>query len=81
MTAAATAVTADGWSSPERWLRPAEVQAVLGLGRTATYDLIAAGTWTVLAIGGRTVRVSERSLLAWIRARTVRGDTDGTAWR
>ena len=46
-------------------LRPAEVAAALGIGRSKTYALIAGGTIPSLRIGG-SLRVPAEQLRTWV---------------
>jgi excisionase family DNA binding protein len=50
-------------------LKPAEVSATLGLSRTKTYALIASGGLPSVRIG-RSVRVPNAALQAWIEQQT-----------
>jgi excisionase family DNA binding protein len=50
-------------------ITPQEAAAMLGIGRTKTYDLIAAGQLPSVRIG-RCVRVPLAGLRAWIEAAT-----------
>ena len=54
----------------ERLLRPIEVQARLGLGRTKVYEMLAAGVLPSVELGPRCHRVPENALDEWIRLNT-----------
>ncbi len=58
-------------------LRAEQVARALGLGRSKTYELMAAGQLPVVRIG-RSVRVPREALEEWVRQQTVT-DADGTA--
>jgi excisionase family DNA binding protein len=47
-----------------------EVAAILGLGRSKTYELVASGTIPSVRLGPRVVRVPQDALDAWLRANT-----------
>ena len=53
-----------------RLLRPSEVQARLGLGRTKVYEMMAAGVLPSVELGPRCHRVPENALDDWIRVNT-----------
>jgi excisionase family DNA binding protein len=63
----------DGWDQPGRplLLRAAEVAAILGIGRSTVFELVAAGELPVVRIG-RSVRVPRHALYGWIEERTER---------
>jgi excisionase family DNA binding protein len=54
----------------ERLLRPSDVQARLGLGRTKVYEMMAAGVLPSVELGRRCHRVPENALDDWIRLNT-----------
>lgn len=54
----------------ERLLRPSDVQARLGLGRTKVYEMMAAGVLPSVELGPRCHRVPENALDDWIRLNT-----------
>jgi excisionase family DNA binding protein len=54
-------------------LRPGQVAVILGLGRSTTYQLMAAGVLPTVRIG-RAVRVPKDALERWIAARTQQPD-------
>lgn len=47
-------------------LRPAEVAALIGTSRSTAYELIAAGTWRIVRMGNRGIRVLRRDLERWV---------------
>ena len=53
-------------------LRPDEVAALIGLGRSKTYELIASGALPVVRIG-RAVRVPRAQLEEWVRRQATVG--------
>jgi len=55
-----------------------EVAALLGLGRTKAYELMARSEIPVIRIG-RSVRVPRKALIQWISERTI--GSDGAPWR
>ena len=52
------------------WLTLAEVQRVLDLGRTKTYELVAAGEIPAVKIG-RVLRVNREELDRWLETKRV----------
>jgi putative molybdopterin biosynthesis protein len=54
----------------KEWLTIAEVQRVLGLGRTKTYDLVARGEIPAIRIG-RVLRVNPEELDRWLETKRV----------
>jgi excisionase family DNA binding protein len=71
-----TRVGADGAAAvppdAERLLKAEEVGAILGLGRSKTYELIARRQLPVVHIGSA-VRVPHRRLMRWIEEHTMEG--------
>ncbi len=59
-------------------LRVAEAARILGIGRTKTYELVAAGAIPTVRIG-RAVRVPKAALYIWIQSQTS-GPTAGVAF-
>lgn len=57
-------------------LRPAEVADMLGIGRSKTYELIAAGQIPSIRIG-TAVRVPLELLQEWVRNRVTGADSAG----
>ena len=55
---------------PSWLLRPSEVAAVLGLGRSKIFQMLAAGELPTIRIG-RCVRIPRAQLESWLAARTV----------
>jgi excisionase family DNA binding protein len=53
-------------------LRPAEVAATLGIGRSKAYELIAAGDIPSIRLGG-SLRVPVEALRAWIARQLAEG--------
>jgi excisionase family DNA binding protein len=49
------------------WLSLKDVQQLLGIGRTKTYELVTTGELPALRIG-RCIRVNRRELDEWLRA-------------
>jgi excisionase family DNA binding protein len=49
------------------WLNLKDVQHLLGIGRTKTYELVTTGELPAVRIG-RCIRVNRRELDAWLRA-------------
>ena len=56
-------------------LRPTEVAATLGIGRSKAYELIAAGAIPSMRIGG-SVRVPSEALRAWIERQLKAREAD-----
>ena len=54
----------------KEWLTLAEVQRVLGLGRTKTYELVATGEIPAVRIG-RVLRVNREELDRWLEAKRI----------
>jgi len=54
----------------KEWLTLAEVQRVLGLGRTKTYELVARGEIPAVRIG-RVLRVNREELDRWLETKRV----------
>jgi excisionase family DNA binding protein len=57
-------------AAPGRLLKVHEVQAVLGLGRSKVYELMASGVLPVVRLGPRVARVPAHGLQRWIEERT-----------
>jgi prophage regulatory protein len=53
-----------------QWISLAEVQRVLGLGRTKTYELVATGEIPAVKIG-RVLRVNREELDRWLETKRV----------
>jgi excisionase family DNA binding protein len=54
----------------KEWLALTEVQRVLGIGRTKTYDLVATGEIPAIRIG-RVLRVNREELDRWLKTKQV----------
>jgi prophage regulatory protein len=59
-------------------LRPTEAGDAIGVSRSKTYELIAAGKIPSVMVGG-CVRVPVKELEAWIKARVRGGSTEEAA--
>jgi excisionase family DNA binding protein len=60
----------EGTVHQNEWLTLAEVQRVLDLGRTKTYELVAAGEIPAVKIG-RVLRVNREELDRWLETKRV----------
>jgi excisionase family DNA binding protein len=56
-------------------LRPEETAEMLGISRSKTYSLLAAGELPSVRVG-RSVRVNRKALMAWIDRNTTRDPSD-----
>ena len=54
----------------KKWLTLAEVQRILDLGRTKTYELVATGEIPAVRIG-RVLRVNREELVRWLETKRV----------
>ena len=54
-------------------LKPAEVAAMLGISRSSTYELIAAGAIPAVRLSEKIIRVPRASLNDWIAAKVAEG--------
>ena len=53
-----------------KWISMSEVQRILGLGRTKTYELVATGEIPAVRIG-RVLRVNREELDKWLETKRV----------
>ena len=54
-------------TKPSEWLSLKDVQQLLGIGRTKTYELVTTGELPAVRIG-RCIRVNRRELDEWLQA-------------
>lgn len=57
-------------------LRAEEAAALLGIGRSKMYELLAAGVIPSIRIGEKSVRVPRAALLGWIEEHTTNAERD-----
>jgi excisionase family DNA binding protein len=63
----------DWGTGGERLLKAKDIQAILGVGRTKAYEMMASGELPVIRVGDRSPRVPASELKKWLAQRTTGG--------